>query len=750
MLVRPGHLSLSSTEAAGVTESVAPDGVLDPRSLGLMMRRHIRLIGAILISAMFLATAVVVILPSRYTATAVLLIDPRQQRVVQSEAVLSGIGNDSAAVESQIEVIQSTTLARRVIEDLHLGDTADFKPSMLGQIVASLKSIVPGRHTGEPDAGTRRLVARFETNLKVQRRGQTYVIEVSYTAGDPDQAAEIANAVAKSYLNQQVTLKRDATQEASGWLDDRLDGLRRQTDAADRAVADYKAAHNLVDTGDRSGQRQTLVEQQLADLNAQLVQARIKQSDVQSRYDQISSASPDSVGNGGLPEALQSPVILALRTQYATAARGVAEMAQVYGARHPAIRTGQAEVDELRRQLASELGRIAMGLRNELESSKARVRSLDASVRSLKVQSAKTDQDSVKLHELQREAEATRTVLQQFLLRYKETSEQQSLQVPDARVLSPASPPLTPSSPNVPVLLGLFTVAGLGLAIAASVVVDRRSRAVRTAREAENLLALPVLALLPAVASAAGAGAGRRGGLAAVRPFLDRQPLDRLALDHPLSRFGEAIRGLTIRLRSSVGEDAKVMLVASALSGEGTSTVAANIARVLARGGAGTLLIHADLRRASATETYPGLFDALRDGTSPMSKLRREPDSGLVILPAGRIDDPGRGSELLTGRAMGRIFAALRPEFDHIVVDAAPILSSVDSRALLDMADVALLVVAWDETRRDSLEAAVDSVGLNADKFRGIVLNRVDFSLYAMHDDMPQTEPASVSVAAAG
>lgn len=734
MVVRSGHMS-QADNGEYRPEDTGPGGLLDPGSVRLLFRRHWRLISCVFAGFVLVGVAVVSVLPPRYTATAVLLVDPRQQRVVQSEAVLPGIGNDSAAVESQIEVIQSTTLARRVIEELHLAESPDFEPTGLGQALARLKTWIGGARREDPEGAARRLLARFADGLRVQRRGQTYVLEVGYVARDPDRAAAIANAVANAYLRQQVTLKRDATQEASGWLDGRLDDLRRQADAADRAVADYKAAHGLVDTGDRGGQRQTLVEQQLADLNAQLVQARVKVEDVQSRYDQVKRASADSVGNGGLPEALQSPVILALRTQLAATARNVAEMTQVYGPRHPAIRTGQAELGELHRQVAAELARIAAGLQNELASAKARVAALGTSLKALKSQSADTDQDNVKLHELQREADATRTVLQQFLLRYRETSEQQTLQVPDARILSPAAAPLVPSSPNVPVLLGLFTIIGLALGLAAGVLADRLSRSVRSAREAEKLLALPVLALLPEVnASDLPPLAGRRG-----RPA-DRERIDRLAVDRPLSRFGEAIRGLAIRLRPPHADRCTVMLVVSAIAGEGSSTVAANIARVMARGGASTLLVDADVRRRAEATSLPGLHEALRDGANPLSLLRREPDSGLVILPGGQIDDPGGASQLLTSRAMDQALATLRPKFDTIVVDGAPILSSVDSRALLDLADAALLVVAWDETRRDSLEAAVDSLGANADKVLGIALNKV--GLDAGQEELAQTAAA--------
>lgn len=737
MLVRPGHLSQSQVDIADGFEDATPEGILDARSFVLLIRRHIRLIAFVTIVAILCGFAVLAFTHARYTATAVLLVDPREQHVMQSEAVLPGIGSDSAAVESQIEVIQSTTLARRVIDDLHLADTPEFQQTILGKIAEAAKARLSGGRAGDAVSAERRTMSRFQNNLRVVRRGQSYVIEVSFTSHDADQAAAIANALAKDYLAQQVTLKRDATRDASGWLDGRLDDLRRQANAADRLVADYKAAHGIVDTGDRSGQRQTLIEQQLADLNGQLVQARVKQTDAQSRYDQIKSASPDTVGTGGLPEALQSPVILALRTQAASTARSMAQLTQMYGPRYPAVLTGQAELAETRKALAAELGRIASGLRNELEAAKARVRALEVSLKALEVQSADTDQDTIKLRELQREADATHTLLQQFLLRYKETTEQQSLQVPDGRVLSPAMPPLTPSSPSALIVLGLCAIAGLLSGIGVAFLADRRSGAVRTAREVEGLLSLPVLALIPDVTAQKSGGGRRRHD-----PAPESVRIDRLALDHPLSRFGESIRGLSIRMRGPQNSRSRIVLVTSAVPGEGVSTVAANVAQVMARGGISTLLVQADLRRSVGTGAIRGLYDSLLYGLPPLSLVVDEPDSGLVLLPSGRIDNPGRASELLTSRAMEHVLDALRPKFDYIVIDATPLLATVDSHALLDLADAAVLVVAWDATRRESLEAAVNVVGINARKFEGVVLNKVNFALYAKHDELPQLAPA--------
>ncbi len=711
-----------------------PGNILNAASVWRTLKRSIGLILAFIVLALILAGAAIVVLPQQFTATAILLVDPRQQRVIQSEAVLPGIGNDAAAVESQVEVIESTALARKVITELHLDQDREFVgPSPFDFISSRLADWLPARPPA-PDAAMQKIIAKFSDRLKIRRRGLTYVIDVGFMSDDAEKAARIANAVAQAYLTEQVTVKFDATAQASELLNGRLAELQRQVGDAERAVADYKGRNGLVETSDR----RTLIDQQLGDLNQQLVQQQVRTGDLRARYDQMKTASASAVAANGLPEALSSQVILALRTQYAQAARSQADLVQTYGPRYPAVQSGEAQLNALRGQITAELGRLSAGLRNQLAAAQAREKALTASLAQLKRDSAVTDQSTVRLRELERNADATRTVLQQFLLRFKETSEQQTLQVPDARIISPASAPLHAGFPSPPIFLSLAGVAGLLLGLGVAFGRESFSHVIRSSQEAEAVLGLPVLGLVPAI---------KPGDMARLKSAVPRDldppgsvppmsPVFHHAVDQPLSAFGRAIRDIAIRLRTAHVEGSQVMLVTSTIAGEGSSMVAANLANVLAKSGSSTLLIDADFRWPPEKGAPPmeGLFQALRDGDPPQSLLSREPSTGLKLLRAGTIDDMAAASELLTGSAMDIVLGTLRRKFDVVIIDGAPLLDFVDSRYLLELADAALLVTAWDKTDRRNIQAAIHSLGPNAAKLRGIVLNKVDLKVSRARD----------------
>jgi succinoglycan biosynthesis transport protein ExoP len=718
--------------------------LLDVRGFFLFLRRRARLIVTTALLLMTCAVAILFFISPRYTAMTVLLADPRQQRVVTSEAVLPGIGSDAAAVESQVELIESRALAQRVIRELKLDDDPEFTaPSLVGSAVAFVRGAL-GVAVPEDD-GTKleKVVDRFEENLKVRRRGLTYVLEVAYTSLDAAKAARIANAIAEAYLGDQVAAKSEATSRASGWLNERLDELRSKVRDADHAVEAFKAQNNIVDVG--SGQ--TLSERQVAELNQQLILARARTAEARARLDQVRQSSSRAGPTGSLPEALQSQVIASLRAQHAQLASTEAEMRSTYGPRHPALVNVQAQLAKISGQIDREVARVSSGLRNEYEAAKSREQSLEASLTALKQQSASISQATVRLRELEREAQANRAVFEQFLLRFKETSEQQSLQKADARIVSPAATPIRPSYPKKLLTLLISALgsclAGIGLAAVA----DSFSQVFRTGRDVETLLSVRSLGLVPRVERSDLASRRHRGGWLRRTLFRSKEAgqrelqraLMRFGVDRPSSPFAEGLRAMRLRLRGNDGENAtKVVLVTSALAGEGKSTVAINLAHAMAKNGVSTLLIDMDLRNSSISRVQAprsaGVVDLLSDRAQLRTLLRKDADTGLHFLPAGQVQDAGTAAELMIGGRVKGLIDSCRERFDVIILDAPPLLPVVDSRRLLDHVDAAILVIEWSSTEPDSVHAALRGVGPNARKIIGAVLNKVDLRTYRYYD----------------
>jgi len=717
----------STGRAPAAAESTS---LLDFRGLWLIVRRGIRLIGAIVGAVLIATTAALVIIPPRYSATAVVLVDPRQPRVTSSESVLSGIGSDAAAVESQVDLISSSALAARVVKRLDLIDDAEFNNISMAQRLAALVGI----ESGDTETEFNWILRRFQDKLDVRRRGLTYIIEITFTSVVPGKAARIANTIAETYQDDQRAAKFDATMKASSLLNDRIEELRARVREAETAVANYKAENHLVDTTGGT----TLVQRQIETLNQQLILARASTAEARARLDQVQQITSRSGNTDTLNEALQSPVIANLRSQYAEVARSEAELASALGSQHPTLQRARAQLADLRRQIDGEIARILAAVRNEYEVAKSREASLEADLTQFKDQAARFNHADVHLHELQREAQANRTLFDQFLARSKETTEQQSLQVPDARIVAPALAPVRPTRPSTPLLLLVAAAVSLTLGVGLALVLEHLDRSYRTIAEVEHGLSMPCLGLVPLADGAA------RGGVLSTlfgraRGFLAARSLARAVLDAPSSPFAEGLHSVRLRLRTASRRDVgQVVAVVSAMPGEGKSIIAANLAHACAKAGLRTLLVDGDLRHASLSAAYPGakagLVDVLSGGLGIKAAVLQDPRSGLSVLAGGARGETVNALAETDDVRLGAVLDQCRKMFDLVIVDSPAILPVAESRRLLDCADRALLVIEWRRTARDTVIEALNALGEGVDKIAGAVLNKVDVRKYRLYD----------------
>jgi polysaccharide biosynthesis transport protein len=712
--------------------------LLDLRGLWLIVRRHAHLIGTVVVLVLASAAAALLIVPARYSATATIIVDPRQPRVTASESVLSGIGSDAAAVESQVDLITSSALAQRVIERLDLTHDPEFTSvSTVQRLATGLLSVVGINRSADEEARVSWVLRRFQENLDVRRRGLTYVIEVSFTSMVPAKAARIANAVAETYRDDQRSAKVDATMRASTWLNDRIEELRAKVRDSDKAVADYKAANNIVDTAEGI----KLIQRQVETLNQQLILARASMAEARARLEQVQQVSAQSGNPAALNEALQSPVVANLRVQYAEVARSEAELSAALGDHHPSMVRVRAQLADLRRQIDGEIGRILTSVRNEFDVAKSREASLEGDLTQLKERAAKFDQADVRLRELQRESQANRALFDQLLVRSKETTEQQSLQLPDARIVAPALAPVRPNRPGMSVLFVVAVAGSLVLGIGLAFIVENLDRSYRSVAEIESDLSMPCLGIVPA----ADAAPARDGPLAAVlRRAAPRsravRNLIRAVLDRPSSPFAEALHSVRARLRppSRREHQGDVLVVVSAMPGEGKSVIAGNLAHASAKTGARTLLIDGDLREASLSAAYPdakaGLVDVLQGRIALRGALLQDPRSGLSVLTAGARPDTVNVLTQSDDGRLGAILRECRELFDVVVVDSPAILPVADGRRLIECGDRVLLVVEWKRTGRETVIEALNAIGPGVDKIAGVALNKVDLTKYRLYD----------------
>jgi exopolysaccharide transport family protein len=735
MLMRNGMQSaLDDRIEPSSGRSINAGGSLDLHSVWTILRRRARLIVAVTLATIALAAAAIVVLPPNYAATTIVLIDPRQPRVTTSEQVLSGIGSDAAAVESQVELIQSSAVAQKVITRLHLDHDREFtSSSVMDAVTGALRTLIGRGPDNSPEAVSNRLVYRFLNGLAVRRRGLTYVLEITYSAKEAQKAANIANAIAQTYVDDQRAAKTDITKRASGWLGDRINEMRDRVRDSERAVAAYKTSISSVNVT----QGNPLISRQIEDLTQQLTLAHTRTAEAQARLDRVQQLAQFRGDPGTVSEALQSTVIANLRAQYAEVARTEAEQSAVLGARHPAIIGLRAQLANLQRQISAEINRILVGVRNDLQVAKSRETSLEKELTRLKNENSKLNEADVKLHELEREAQANRTLYEQFLSRAKETGEEQSLQLPDARVVSPALVPIKPARPSLFLLLAIAATGGGILSIALVMLLEHLRRGLRTTEEVERVLQVPALGVIPEIGPAQ-----LWTGFRKVKTRTAASPgaVAQAVFNDPSSPFAAGVNKIRNRLRRLHGDAGhEVLAVVSALPGEGKSTLACNLALASAAAGVRTLLVDADVYTASTTRMFgiqgPGLWDVLKGKAVLRETIVQDADTGLHVLGAGANSTQTRSLDDL-GHARQALFVdECHKQYDLVVVDSPAILPVAGNIPLLESLDRALLVIEWERTDCQALSDALNILGTQAVKIAGAVLNRAAASWYRLFDD---------------
>ncbi len=410
-------------------------------------------------AALLLTLAYLAVTSPSYTATASILIDPRDSRATNFNNVLPGIGSDSAAIASQVFVIESQDLLGAVFDSEGLLSDPEF--SGRGLVSRLFSTFGSSQATASRDAAFK----RFQKAVTVDREGLTYVINISVTSPSPDKAARIANAIVNRYKAGLSGERETANSDVNSLLNDRISGLQKNVSDAEHAVEDFKVQHNIVNSTDGG-----TLQSQLDQLTAQLITAQGDADQAKDRYNQAVAAGTSPAGLARLSEILFSNSAVKLRDDYNQRATELANLETMYGPRHPAIARLKSEMDRMSRLMAAEADRIRQQLKASYDLAAQNVGKLQAKLNALRQQSNDQSVAQVQLRQLDSRAQAARTVLDDFLKRAQETSQMQGVQTSEARTISAAMPPVQPTWPKPALLLPVSAVLGLmagcGLALA--------------------------------------------------------------------------------------------------------------------------------------------------------------------------------------------------------------------------------------------------------------------------------------------
>lgn len=740
----------------------------------LWRRKGLILLMAVL-GAILAALASLTITP-KYVSTAQLFIDPRDLRVLQNEVSPNSTGGDPTSItgylESQARIIASDSIKLSVIHSEGL--TAD--PEFGGEkapsgLAAWWAGLFP--KTGATEDRSLHALAALDKAITIRRSDRTFVIDISATAGTPQKAARIANALASAYLEDQASVRADVANRATAALTSRLEELRNRLRQAEQKAEAYKEKNSLVGLG--TGR--SLGEEQLALNTQQLVTLRTRTAEARAKYEQAVAARTSGIETGAVPEAVGSATITALRAQLGAALAREADLAASLGARHPALAAAQSQVRDARRQIGEELARITRAAKVEYDRAVDAERELARRVDQITSTQYVAGRASVELRELEREVESNRVIYDAFLRRARETGELAGIDTTNARVISVAMPPLQRSgiSRRTLAMLGGFgggttgALLALGLALMAATrrppdIADRDDSPQPPSSEPA---AAPTPAALPAVVEAkpdeatpepskggwrrfvsipGGAGEKKPDALAtAETPLLATLPAVRHrrwrrqdgetrsvfqakthlvdVLDKPGGAFAKAIKELGQSLAAS-GPGPRKILVTALRPQAGSSTVALNLALDAAISGLPALLIDAGQGTSSLTAIYAadaatGLADVAGGSSGLVRAALQDEGTGLFFLPRhGAVD------AISAAQIERNLFASSR-RFGPIIIDGSALGRDGLTQRFAETVDDIVLVVREGAVSAKDLEAGHAALGAQAAKLRGFVVSGI-------------------------
>lgn len=665
--------------------------------------------------ALTLATAfaVVALLPRTYSATAALMLEPREAEPVKVNDRGFVAPADDNLIDTAVQVIRSPALTLDVVRSIRL----DRVPEFTGGVSSRDSEPITGDDGGiRMTPAERRASATLLARSSVRRVGVTYLVEISASSAEPELSARIANALAQRYIALDTAKKQARNTQSARYVEGQAAALRKQAVADDAALQSYMVRHNLM-----SAEGATMAEQEVSELNRQIADAQAKLAEERGRL----SAAQGQIARGGggadIGAALASETVRQLRQQETQASARLAQLDARYGALHPDVVQARDELADIRSQLGAELSRIVSGLRGDVQIAQSRLDSLLGSRAQAKGALAQNGSAQVGRLELERRAEASRAIYSAYLTRAKETAQAGELPNADATISSLARIPGAPSSPNY-LLAAVFGVfAAIAVACAAAAIAEYVENTVATRADVEDELGADYAGTIPDLASAMQSKSD------------DTAPQDYVTM-RPMSLFTESLRNLATCLGISGSGGPTVVTITSPLPREGKSTTSMCLARVLAMGKHRVVLIDADVRHHSTSDalaparTEEGLFRVL-DGSTPLESAlsadSRTPLSLLTTLGQRGPDD------VITQDRMAALVADLRKRFDIVVIDSAPVLGLAETRIAAQLSDTTLVVARWRTTPLKAVSTALDLLAQSGSAVGGVALSRLDIKEFA-------------------
>jgi polysaccharide biosynthesis transport protein len=641
---------------------------------------------------------------------------------------------------TQYKLLESRGMAERVVTDLRLYEDTIFNP---GWASWAQGEGAEGGTRELDEAALGRLGSRLLGGLQVSPIRQTQLVDITYRSLSPELAARVANGLADAYIEWGIQSRSDSAVRASSFLDQQIDALRQEVGDKEAQLRAYGRTSDMVMDAQTNP---TL--QRLDAMNRDYISAVSARINAEARHNEVMSAPKESIADplsGGLVSQLRRE-LLNLEQEYAT-------RLNVYKPEMPVMVELRGRMEEMRSHMATVVSEMVEQARRtaqaELSTARRRERALAEELEKAKDESLEMGSAAVQYNNLLMEISTRRGLLNELLQRQSETEVSVRMQAnreSNVRVVDRALMPRGPYSPNLRNHLGMAVALGLFLGVGCVFLLEYLDRTVKSAEQAERLLGLPVLAVIPDVSDGGrygygygsryaygyGEGNGKRRRMGAL-PWRDKRSekeevsVDLLPQNRPRHAVSEAYRSLRTGLLLSSAEQLRIIAVTSAQSGEGKTATAANLAVVLAQLGRRVLLVDADLRKPRLHKVFrvsnrAGLVHALTGGGELADVVQETPIPGLAVVPSGTI--PPNPSELLASERMHELMEQALRAYDIVLVDTPPVLAVTDAALVGARVDGVVYCLQAGRVLREEAKASTERLQMAGVRVLGLVLNR--------------------------
>lgn len=705
------------------------------------LRRHWKILAALILVALTVSLVRYSMTPKQYQAAARIQIERRSINPL--------LGNTSPWMENwwnmeyyptQYKLLESHHMARQAARILRLDNPTD-----AGAPATDAADADRPVTADDDEAALDQLAASIRGGLQVAPIRNTQLVDLVYRSGSPEVARDRANAYAEAFVQYNYEARSTTASSAGKFLEEQITQLKMEISEKQEELQRLSRSTDIVALDPESN----VTLQRLDTLNRQYMAAKNSRIEAKARLDAMRGSSAESVA-GNEAEGLVSQLrgqLLRQEAEYNT-------KLQTYKEDWPEMVELRQSIQQTRQELTKLVNRTASDARQDANASyQAALRSeqaLDAEIREIKSEAIDEQMTSIALENLRVEVETRQDLLNQLLRQRSQTVLTSNLQGFDkdqqnnVRIIDHATLPRVAMFPSLrrSILMGLL--AGLGLGVGAVVLIEYLDRTVKSAEEAERLLGLPTLAVIPDVQAGGksygygyGYGSetseGQRGRRRDAKGSGDSEVPAIELLPHVRSRFpvSEAYRSLRTALLLSTAEELKVVGVTSAQTGEGKTATATNLAVVMAQLGRRVLLVDADLRKPRLHKVFNlpnryGLVNVLTEGTPPDQLYRPVDVPDLYVLPSG--PQPPNPAELLASDRMREFLRRERHTFDFVVIDTTPTLAVTDATLVGSMVDGMLLCLRAHKVTREEARDTRDRLQLAEVKILGTVLNRYRLS----------------------